>query len=210
MPAAYLSLIAILAASALAGQAVFALCGRREWSWLSPAIGLGLICALAWGTVRMPGEGSTALVALGVLTMVSAAILWSDWWCYLPAMRRGVPTLIGAVVLVSLPFIVEQRVGILGTSLNPDMSQHLFAAERLADGGVERLISQGYPLGPHSVVVAARRYRHQPRPGLRGLDAGDLGLRLPGARSSSSARFALPASSRSPCSSASPTWPRRT
>ena len=31
--------------------------------------------------------------------------------------------------LASLPFIVERRFGILGTGLNPDMSQHLFAVE---------------------------------------------------------------------------------
>ena len=34
------------------------------------------------------------------------------------------------------------------------MSQHLFAADRLAGSGSERLIASGYPLGPHSVAVA--------------------------------------------------------
>ena len=34
------------------------------------------------------------------------------------------------------------------------MSQHLFAVDRLADGVSERLISEGYPLGPHALVVA--------------------------------------------------------
>ena len=37
-----------------------------------------------------------------------------------------------ALLAASLPFIVEGRFGILGTGLNPDMSQHLFAADRLA------------------------------------------------------------------------------
>src|SRR5204863_3564878 len=49
---------------------------------------------------------------------------------------------------------VEGRFGILGTGLDPDMSQHLFAADRLAGGEGARLVDQGYPLGPHSVVVA--------------------------------------------------------
>jgi hypothetical protein len=154
VPGAYLSLLLILAVSALSGQALFALCGRRDWSWLSPAVGLGLCCALGWATVRLPGEGSTALIALAVMAMVSLAILGSDWRRYWAEIRPGLPALAGALVLVSLPFIVERHVGILGTSLNPDMSQHLFAADRLADGGTERLISQGYPLGPHSLVVA--------------------------------------------------------
>ena len=59
-----------------------------------------------------------------------------------------------ALALASLPFIVERRFGILGTGLNPDMSQHLFAVDRLAAGGSERLIADGYPLGPHAIVVA--------------------------------------------------------
>jgi len=46
------------------------------------------------------------------------------------------------------------RFGILGTGLNPDMSQHLFAVDRLASGGSERLIAEGYPLGPQALVTA--------------------------------------------------------
>jgi hypothetical protein len=34
------------------------------------------------------------------------------------------------------------------------MSQHLLATARLADGHSSQLLHQGYPLGPHSVVVA--------------------------------------------------------
>ena len=46
------------------------------------------------------------------------------------------------------------RFGILGTGLNPDMSQHLFATDRITSGGEERLIAEGYPLGPHAVVAS--------------------------------------------------------
>src|SRR6185503_1620351 len=63
-----------------------------------------------------------------------------------------------AVALIgSLPFFVEGRFGTLGTGLNPDMSQHLFAADALAHGEGGRLVSQGYPLGPHSLVVATSK-----------------------------------------------------
>ena len=37
------------------------------------------------------------------------------------------------------------------------MSQHLFAADQLAHGEGGRLLSQGYPLGPHSLVVATTK-----------------------------------------------------
>ena len=48
--------------------------------------------------------------------------------------RRVIVALVAALA-ASLPFAVEGRFGILGTGLNPDMSQHLFAADRLAGGG---------------------------------------------------------------------------
>ena len=41
---------------------------------------------------------------------------------------------LAARLAASVPFLVEGRFGILGTGLNPDMSQHLFAADRLAQG----------------------------------------------------------------------------
>jgi hypothetical protein len=37
------------------------------------------------------------------------------------------------------------------------MSQHLLATDRLADGLGSQLLHQGYPLGPHSVVVALNK-----------------------------------------------------
>jgi hypothetical protein len=155
MAGTYVSLLLILVASGLVGQAAFSLCGRRSWSWLSPAVGLALLVALAWGTVRLPGEGTAALAALGIVTAASVAVLYrSEVRGLEDVLRVGVPVALAAALAASLPFIVEGRFGILGTGLNPDMSQHLFAADRLAGGGTERLISSGYPLGPHSLVVA--------------------------------------------------------
>ena len=37
------------------------------------------------------------------------------------------------------------------------MSQHLLAADRLADGDGSQLLHQGYPLGPHAIVVALNK-----------------------------------------------------
>lgn len=154
MAGTYASLVVVLAVSALIGQAVFAACGRREWSWLSPAIGLGLIGAIAWAFVRLPGEGTTAFFALAVVAAASAAILVATRAEPPRDLVLGLALAAAAAALASAPFLIERRFGILGTSLNPDMSQHLFAANRLAHDGVERLISSGYPLGPHSIVVA--------------------------------------------------------
>jgi hypothetical protein len=150
----YAALLLCLGASALVGQAIVIASGRRRWSRLAPAIGLAALCPLAWWTVRLPGEGTTAAIATGVAAALSAAYVLPRVIELGPALRRGVPIELTAVALASLPFIVEWRFGILGTGLNPDMSQHLFAVDRLADGASERLISSGYPLGPHSIVAA--------------------------------------------------------
>ena len=37
------------------------------------------------------------------------------------------------------------------------MSQHLLATDRLADGAGSQLLNQGYPLGPHAIVVALNK-----------------------------------------------------
>jgi hypothetical protein len=117
-------------------------------------VGLAALCPLAWWTVRLPGEGTAAAIAIGLVAAGCAAYALPRVEGLPAALRRGVPVELAAVAFASLPFIVEWRFGVLGTSLNPDMSQHLLAVDRLADGASERLISSGYPLGPHSIVVA--------------------------------------------------------
>ncbi|MGH2985201.1 MAG: hypothetical protein ACRDLO_00745, partial [Solirubrobacterales bacterium] len=149
----YASFLLILGASLLLGQAILVACGRRAWSPLAPAVGLAALSALAWWTVRLPGEGTAALIAVAVVLAAAALYLRGRVPGTVVA-PGGVWVGLAALVLASLPFIVEARFGILGTGLNPDMSQHLFAADRLASGGSERLIADGYPLGPHSIVVA--------------------------------------------------------
>jgi hypothetical protein len=150
----YASLLVLLGASLVVGQAVFVLCGQRRWSRLAAAVGLAVLSTVAWWAVRLPGEGTAALIALALVTAAACVVVAGRVEGYRDAIRVGVPVELLAVLLASLPFLVEMRFGILGTGLNPDMSQHLFAVDRLAAGGSERLISEGYPLGPHSLVVA--------------------------------------------------------
>ena len=148
----YVSLALILGASFVVGQAVFCACGHRERSPLAPAVGLGLLCAVAWLAAELASSAWAGLGAMFVVTVVGATLLrfepaTGDW-------GDALPVAIGAVVLGSLPFVIEMRFGILGTGLNPDMSQHLFATDRITSGGEERLIAEGYPLGPHAVVAS--------------------------------------------------------
>ena len=154
MVGTYASLAAILIIAAAVGQGLFAVGGRREWSWLSPAVGLGVLAAACWAAVNLTGEPVVALALAALLAGLGAAACAASGGITVAQAGVGAIVLFAAVALASLPFAAEGRFGILGTSLNPDMSQHLFAADRLASGGEERLIREGYPLGPHAVAVA--------------------------------------------------------
>ncbi len=66
--------------------------------------------------------------------------------------RRGWPR----VLIASIPFIVNGRIGILGVGLvNDDMANHLLIADWLKTrvGEMPALIHQGYPVGPHALVA---------------------------------------------------------
>jgi len=150
----YAAVLALCAASLAIGQAAVALCGVRRWSWLSPAVGLAVVCASCWGTVRLPGGGTTSAVLVLALGCGAGAYLWRRLEGGREALRVGAPVAALALLATALPFVAEGHFGILGTSFNPDMSQHLLASDRLAHEQGSQLLYQGYPLGPHAIVVA--------------------------------------------------------
>jgi hypothetical protein len=152
--ATYAAVLAICAASPAVGQAAIALCGARRWSWLAPGVGLALLCATCWGTVRLPGHGAISAVAVLLLTVAAVAFLWRRLEGGAEALRVGLPVGLLALAATALPFLAEGHFGILGTGFNPDMSQHLLATSRLAEGEGSQLLHQGYPLGPHAIAVA--------------------------------------------------------
>jgi hypothetical protein len=152
--ATYGAALAVCLASLVLGQAAIALCGVKGWSWLSPAVGLALVCAICWGTVRIGTPGVLPAVLVPVLGVAAAIYLRGRLEGGGEALRAGAPVALGALLAASLPFAAEGHFGILGTGFNPDMSQHLLATDRLAHDTGSQLLHQGYPLGPHSVVVA--------------------------------------------------------
>ena len=153
----YAAVVAACVSALALGQAAICLCGARRWSWLAPVVGLALLCALCWGTVRLPGDGVVSAVVVLVLTMATLGYLRGRCEGAGEAFAAGWPVALAALMAASLPFAVEGHFGILGTSFNPDMSQHLLTADRLAEGHPSQLLNQGYPLGPHSIVVALNK-----------------------------------------------------
>jgi hypothetical protein len=153
----YAAVLAVCGASLSIGQAALGLCGVRRWSWLAPAVGLALLAAVCWGTVRIGGDGVVSAIAVLALAVAAVAYLWRRLEGGIEALRAGWPVALISLLAASLPFAVEGHFGILGTSFNPDMSQHLLTADRLAHGLSSPLLHQGYPLGPHAIVVALNK-----------------------------------------------------
>ena len=71
----YAAALAVCVASLAIGQAVISLCGRREWSWTAAPVGLAILCAVCWGTVRLPGHGQISAIVVLALVALSLAYL---------------------------------------------------------------------------------------------------------------------------------------
>ena len=149
---AYLSALAVCAASIAAGAALC--CRSGEWSWTAPPVGLAALMLLALGTVRLPGHGTTAAIAVGIATLVAVVVVVRRRVALLP-LAAGLP--VGAAVLAvcSLPFIANDRIGELGAWINSDLAFHMAQAEALASVGSDaHITASGYPNGPHAIAAA--------------------------------------------------------
>src|SRR3954451_20487420 len=76
MIATYASAALICAVSLLVGRAVLSLAGRREWSWLEPAVGFGAVLTVTGALARAPGHGTSATLGLAALIVIAALVLW--------------------------------------------------------------------------------------------------------------------------------------
>ena len=197
----------VCVASLAIGQAAIALCGVRRWSWLAPAVGLALLCAVCWGTVRLPGDGAiSAVVVLALGRRARSSICGVGWRagerrceralrspCW-PCSRPRCPSSPKATSASSAPASTRTCPS---TCWRPTGSPH---------GEGSQLLHQGYPLGPHAIVVALNK-------GLGiGLVQGFTGLTIAVAVLASLTALRPSATSRRSCasprpsSSASPTW----
>ena len=170
MAASFLAAAIVCVAILFLGQAALRICGAKRWSWVAPPLGLSI--AMLAGVPEFHYPGRAAATAIVGLALVVAATVW----CLSSRAHRpplaGVLAVIPIALLLPVPFIAAGHDGILGVSLNNDMTSHLIWAE----GYVSRAISATaplppeYPLGPHSVAAALSR-RHGDRPDPR-LHAG--------------------------------------
>ena len=164
MIATYASAALICAVSLLVGRAVLSLAGRREWSWLEPAVGFGAVLTVTGLLARAPGHGTSATLGAGGADrrrgagpLASGVRPWSD----MPATRtnagspwrEGLPVAVVVLLVLAIPFAVSGRWGLLGVGFNNDLGLHLAWAEWLRSG-FGPAADPGYPLGPHGLAVA--------------------------------------------------------
>ena len=69
------------------------------------------------------------------------------------ALRSGLPVALAILLVLSIPFAISGRWGLLGVGFNNDLGLHLAWAEWLRSG-FGPLPEVGYPLGPHGLAVA--------------------------------------------------------
>jgi hypothetical protein len=149
----YASAALICLASLLVGRATFSLAGRRSWCWLEPAVGFAAILTVAGLLARAPGHGTSATLGIVALIVVAALVAWRRGYEAPGALGVGLATAIAIAIVLSFPFAVSGRWGLLGVGFNNDLGLHLAWAEWLRSGvGPEP--DPGYPLGPHGLAVA--------------------------------------------------------
>jgi hypothetical protein len=153
----YASAALILLASLLIGRAIFSLAGRRGWCWLEGAVGFGAILTVSGILARAPGHGTSATLGIVALIVVAAVVAWRRDYEAPGALAIGLATAIVVALVLSFPFAVTGRWGLLGVGFNNDLGLHLAWAEWLRSG-VGPAPDPGYPLGPHGLAVAVAAF----------------------------------------------------
>ncbi len=152
----YASAALILLASLLVGRAIFSLAGRSDWCWLEGAVGYAAILTVSGILARAPGHGTSATLGIVALLVVAAVVAWRREYA-MPAFGVGLATVVAIALVLSFPFAVSGRWGLLGVGFNNDLGLHLAWAEWLRSGAGPAP-DPGYPLGPHGLAVATAAF----------------------------------------------------
>src|SRR3954463_10172782 len=110
----------ITAASLLLGSANIAASGLPRLSPVGPAAGISALLVICGIAVKLPGHAVTAAVAVGIALIGCFAVFGRTRPTARPLARRAIVVVLGAALVVALPFAPSRRVGILGQGLVND------------------------------------------------------------------------------------------
>jgi hypothetical protein len=147
----YISAALVCAAALLAGRSLLAAFGHERWSWLEPAVGLAALFTVAGFFARAPGHAKTAAIFV-VLLLLAAALALRLPYQRGEAARGGLLVALVVAVLLTIPFAISGRFGLIGVGFNNDLGLHLQWAEWLKNG-LGPAPDRGYPLGPHGLAT---------------------------------------------------------
>lgn len=154
----YASAALICAVSLLVGRAILSLAGGNgSRAWLAPAVGFGAVLTVAGFLARAPGHATSAALGVLALGVTAAIVLWRRGAPSPPSsssglLREGLPVAVLVTLILSIPFAISGRWGLLGVGFNNDLGLHLAWAEWLRSG-LGPTPEAGYPLGPHALAA---------------------------------------------------------
>ena len=141
MLATYVSAALICAASLLVGRALLSLAGQRHWTWLEPAVGFAALLCATGLPARGPGHATTSALALVALIAAAVVVLFArksegrrSEEGERDVLLWGLLVALATAVVLSIPFAVSGRWGLLGVGFNNDLGLHLAWAEWLRSG----------------------------------------------------------------------------
>src|SRR4029077_20539521 len=150
----------IVVASLLLGSAIMGIPGLPRHSAVGPATGISALLVICGIAIKLPGHAVTAAAVTGV-ALLGCFVVFGRTRVPAGAVRIGaIVAVIGAALVVAIPFATSGRVGILGQGLvNDDMASHLLFTEWLTSHArpTPDVIKAAYPLGPHAIVAATAK-----------------------------------------------------
>jgi hypothetical protein len=149
----YASALLITAVSIVLGRGILALAGWSGSSWLSPAVGFAALMVLCEVSLSLPGRGWTAVAVVVIASVAAIRVAARRRWRSPPAADL-IAIGVGMLVLLSVPFLASDRVGILGVGYLNDTHWHVLLAEGMRHPSISANgYGIGYPLGPHGIAA---------------------------------------------------------
>ena len=155
----YASALVVTGASLLVGTAILRVLGWPGSAWLAGATGFAALVVVAPFLVRLPGRGTTAAVLLFGMLVASAYVVRTrggDGEAIGRQWPAGLAAALIVVLLASLPFLLNDRVGVLGEGIyTNDHAAQLYWADWLQHGFGPQpsAVRFGYPVGPQALAA---------------------------------------------------------